>query len=219
MSFEPVFAPGEPLQYDSYLVPDARNDNPISRITYLPGAGPGLTRGRGGSIRTGLGSGVNSFNFLQVEADMSTCGGSETETVYVPCYWGSAPVIENLALESRVSGLLTTTAQMIEGQLPLLINIRLDSAPSGTVTLGFSHTFGTDVQSITWIGGNTLDGSNYNTGRDVSIVLVDDIFIEPIEVKTITFTGTGTNMSITGVQVTVSIIDNDGIIEDPPIER
>ena len=212
----PIYAPGEPIQYDSYLVPNVNVHNPISRTVYLPGAGIGRDARLGGSIRTGLSSGVNSFNFLQVTADMRPCDGGEEETVYVPCYWGVQPVITNLTLETTVSGLQTTSSTMIEGQLPLVINVRLSAAPTGTVTLGFSHNFGIDAQDISWSNGNTLDANNFNSGRDVVITLFDDNQLEPQEIKQITFTGSGANMSITGVTMNITIIDNDGL--EPPIE-
>ena len=54
-------------------------------LTYLPG---GDWR-RGGSDNHVPG-GVNSFNFLEVRADMGSVGGGATPlTVYVPCYWRS----------------------------------------------------------------------------------------------------------------------------------
>ena len=54
-----------------------------TRVTYLPG-GDWQRPGSDNHVP----SGVDSFNFLVVTANMGSVGGGE-ETVYVPCYWRS----------------------------------------------------------------------------------------------------------------------------------
>ena len=81
-----------PIAHDSNMAWVGRTDNTIgvpaprggaTRVTYLPG-GDWQRSGSDNHVP----SGVDSFNFLQVRADMGSVGGGATPlTVYVPCYW------------------------------------------------------------------------------------------------------------------------------------
>jgi len=53
-----------------------------TRPTYLPGGDWGS-----GSARNHLPVSCDRFNFLDVTANMFAVGGSNTQTVYIPCYW------------------------------------------------------------------------------------------------------------------------------------
>jgi hypothetical protein len=55
-----------------------------------------------------------------------------------------------------------------------------------------------------------LTSSNWNTGVTLVATLVDDNLEEPNQNASVTFSGSGTNATITGVTVLVTIFDNDG---------
>jgi hypothetical protein len=55
----------------------------IDRSVFLPG---------GNGTANALPSLCNQFNYLKVTADMSGVpGGTDDQTVYVPCYWTDTP--------------------------------------------------------------------------------------------------------------------------------
>ena len=89
-SFSGDLSLNRPAVHDSNMVWVGATDNTIGvagakSLTYLPG---GDWR-RGGSDNH-VPSGVNSFTFLEVKADMrSVGGGTDPLVVYVPCYWRS----------------------------------------------------------------------------------------------------------------------------------
>ena len=56
--------------------------SPTLDSTYLPGGDWGS-----GISRNNLPVACNKFNFLDVSANMTAVGGSDAETVYIPCYW------------------------------------------------------------------------------------------------------------------------------------
>ena len=63
--------------------------NGNSRPTYLPGGNWGLNLG--GGARNHLPSLCDGFVFLEVQADLTSVGGTNPQTVYVPCYWQVPP--------------------------------------------------------------------------------------------------------------------------------
>lgn len=201
-----------PSQHDGYLVPDFDPNYPIDSLTYLPGGKPD----RRNSLRNTNGNGLSSFSFLELEADMSgLVGGTAQTVVYVPCYWGDAVPQQSLQLTAYREELQVSGTSMVEGGDPLVLSIRLNEQPVNNVTVSFSHTFGFQAQSVSWSGTNVLTSSNWSTGVTLVINLVDDNVEEPNQNVSITFTGSGTNATVTGVTVSVTIFDNDGGFQPP----
>jgi hypothetical protein len=81
-----------PVAYDRQMVTGGTigvyaTPTPIgARPTYLPGGNWEV-----GVSRNNLPVSCNRFNFLDVSANMVSVGGSDTETVYIPCYWDGRP--------------------------------------------------------------------------------------------------------------------------------
>ena len=142
-------------------------------------------------------------------------GGTAQTVVYVPCYWGDAVPQQSLQLLAYRDELQVSNTSMIEGGDPLVLSIRLSAQPVNNVTVSFSHTFGFQAQSVSWSGTNVLTSSNWNTGVTLVINLVDDNVEEPNQNVSVTLSGSGTNATITGVTVLVTIFDNDGGIGPP----
>jgi hypothetical protein len=142
-------------------------------------------------------------------------GGTAQTVVYVPCYWGDAVPQQSLQLTAYREELQVSGTSMVEGGDPLVLSIRLNEQPVNNVTVSFSHTFGFQAQSVSWSGTNVLTSSNWSTGVTLVINLVDDNVEEPNQNVSITFTGSGTNATVTGVTVSVTIFDNDGGFQPP----
>jgi len=196
-----------PLFRDGHLVAGVGGQYSIGERMYLPGG----TFNSNNSVRANGQplSGLSKFSFLEMITDMTALGGSSTEPVYVPCYWGaSGPILFFRIMDNNqeISEITISKTQSKD----LTINLNRQPTSNCTITISPDNKPNLQVdftQNNTRSTNYAIESSNWNENINLSIIPNNNMNITANDKITyeITISGTSDGSQVINNTFTVNV--------------